>query len=159
MNFDVGDDRLSVTFRLDTEPAELDLRDGGLGEEILAAAVNGMIRSSWVERSPEGEAWADLRPRTAGRKPGLTSQRIGILTGDMLDPSRFEDGGTVIEERSATWYYKHDGENSLSYKKMHSFHNGNERNRQVPRRVIGWTDTAKETAARLIDAAIFELQQ
>lgn len=157
MTFTVEHDQLEIRFELDTEPEELDLTLNALGDQILTLAAEEILKAWGQEQSPSGDAWAPLRPATIARKPAGTAMRIGIITGDMLDPSRILDGPREIGPRWAVVGYAHDGRRSPSWGKAHGFHNGSP-GRQEQRPIVGWSEQAKESARQLIQSAITELR-
>lgn len=159
MRFLTDDATLSVTALLDTEPESVDLtepqEDGRtLGDQLLDLAVTGMLETHGREQAPDGTPWAPLRPSTVRQKPGLTKGLIGIRTGDMLDPDRFDPGRREIAPRSASWFYRHDGEETVSFAKARGFNDGRP-GVQEPRPLVGWTDGARLEAQSLIQAASF----
>ena len=96
MRFVVDDADLSLWLELDDEPATLDLTRDGLGDRILDAAVEEMIRAHARQESPAGVRWAKLAAATVKQKGHAT---IGVRTGGMLDPDRWRTAPRDLEAR------------------------------------------------------------
>jgi hypothetical protein len=148
MKFTVDDDNLSISVDLDeTDHPDADLLADGTGAAILEAAVTTMIESARREQGPNGQRWdglaaATLRDREAR---GQSGGQIGYRTGKLL--GNLDRGDFSIEPRSATWSCPRGSR----WGAMHGFHNGNVRNDQPARPVIGWTPEAQTEARRLVN--------
>ena len=139
MRFWVSDETHGCGLDLDGEPADLTL--GGLGEDILNELESCMRQDAWDERAPDGSPWAPLRPSTVKHKGSTTP---GIVTGKMF--GGLENGRRRVGPRSLSWTHPDAGSGKLD-----GFHNGNPRTGQPARRLIGWSDRAKDYARRAVD--------
>ncbi len=148
MRFRVDDADLSLWLELDHEPATLDLTRDGLGDRILDAAVEEMIRAHARQQSPSGALWAKLAASTVKQKGHAT---IGVRTGGMLDPDRWRAAPRDLEARRVGWIYPYDDDRrGRAYGQAYGFHAGNPKTGQPARPLIGWTERAKAEAQALI---------
>ncbi len=147
MRFLTRDDDLSLGLELDAEPAGVDLtepqEDGRtLGDQILDAAVEGMIAAVARHRAPDGGAWPELAAATVRPKGhGALGDRSGRT--HLLDPDRWTSGSRTVAPRWLGWWL--DCDDCL----------GNDRNRCPARRLVGWTDDARQFARERLAAAAF----
>jgi hypothetical protein len=139
MRFWVSHNTFTCGMELDREPVDLTL--GGLGEDILDYLEECMSEDAFDERAPDGTRWARLRPSTVNHKG---SDRIGIQTGRLFGGLRA--GIRRVNRGSLTWTHPDAGSGKLD-----GFHNGNPRTGQPPRRLIGWSDKAKDYARRAVE--------
>jgi hypothetical protein len=150
MRFDCDDDELVLTWELEEgEAPEIDLRTG-IGGQILTE-LETSLRLCWAAGvDPWGRPWPPLSRATVAEK-GHTL--VGYETGAML--LQWGQGGTpgrVITERSAAWFYPHEGRHSKSWGKAHGFHNGRKPH-QPARPLFGWPPHVERLAQELIAAA------
>ncbi len=151
MRFEVDVAELAVVLELDTEPPGVDLARDGLGDGCLDAAVEGMLASHRAQASPDGQAWAPLSPATVRRK-GHTA--IGVQSGILLDPQRWQTAPRDIEPRVAIWYYPSTGrEGDGCDGHARAFHAGHPLTGSPARPILGWTPAAQETCRRLVAEA------
>ena len=145
--YGVEDETCCLWMSLDTEPLQLDLRDG-LGAQILDLAEQEMLDAVLSNHDPTtGEVWAPDAPSTVRQKG---SDFVGHRTGAMMDPSGWTSGVRAIEARTLNWFW-----NGPRYGRY--FHNGNPARNQPARHITGWTPRAIEQADELIKTAVFEL--
>ena len=138
MRFWVSNANFSCGMELDREPVDLTL--GGLGEDILDFLEECMHEDAWDERAPDGSRWERLRSSTVKHKG---SNRIGVVSGSLF--AGLTNGIRRIDRSSLTWTHPDAGSGKLD-----GFHNGNSRTGQPARRLIGWSDRAKDYARRAV---------
>ena len=149
MTFGTDHEQLLCWVRLDDEPEDLQLDgDEQLGEQILDLLQEALLESTAGRHAPDGTPWAELRPSTVRQKG---HSLIGLRTGEMLWPGRFEAAPRDVQARLATWQLLPvDG-------KTLSFHAGNPRTGQVARPIVGWSEGVQADARNLIADAVFRL--
>jgi hypothetical protein len=151
MRFAVDDEDLCLILELDAEPATVDLTRDGLGERLLAAAVEELIRCHARQESPDGHPWAALAVSTVRQKGSAT---IGVRSGRMLDPDRWKSGPRDLEPRRAFYWYPYgESHSGRDYGQAVAFHRGNPRTGQPARPLLGWTARAQEQARALVQAS------
>lgn len=142
MRFLVDDDQLTITLALDEEPVDLTTEE--IGATILDIAARELYRGAVDETDPSGRSWPAITASTARRKG---SALVGVETGAML--AGLQAGWTEVGRSAATWGYP----KGPTFGRAKGFHNGRPENHQPPRPLIGWTQTARETAETLVNAA------
>jgi hypothetical protein len=146
---DVGE--LAVVLELDTEPAEVDLTHDGLGDCCLDVAVEGMLASHRAQRAPDGTPWAPLKAATVRRKGHAV---IGVGSGLLLNPQRWQAAPRDLMPRVAIWYYPSTGRTGDGCDgHARAFHAGHPVTRSPSRPILGWTPAAQEACRRLVAEA------
>jgi hypothetical protein len=138
MRFRVSNNAFMCGLELEREWVDLTL--GGLGDDILDELEDCMSEDAWDERAPDGSRWERLRSSTVKHKG---SNRIGVVSGSLFAGLR---NGTRIVRRGSLHRQHPDARSG----KLDGFHNGNPRTGQPPRRIIGWSDRAKDYARRAV---------
>ena len=124
-----------------------DLREGGLGADLLKAATDGVQYALAAGTDPDGNRWDELSPKYAEWKafhyPG---REISLLHGLMDDP-REVAGVPIVTNTEATVTY---GRSPQARQEAYWFQEG--RGRQPPRPFWGFTAGSLKDAREILDA-------
>jgi hypothetical protein len=154
MRFFRDDEELRVGLVLDDEPDDVDLTEDRLGARILDALVVGMCDAHAASCAPDGTPWPSLARSTIRRKGHAV---IGIARGrtHITDPNLYRTMPRTIAARAAWWYVPRS---HPRWPQMHGWQNGNPGVIMPARRLLGWTQGAKDLARQLIRAAVFQAE-